>query len=69
MSIEFKAARGHGQMGGACWFDRHRKIRMRSYHVFSIRRLVCADGHLWVVILGRYAIAFGHTMNKGRRQR
>jgi len=69
MSLEFKTAKGHGQMGGAAWFDRHRKTRMRAYHVFSIRRMVCADGHLWVVIIGPYAIAWGHTVNKGRRGR
>jgi len=67
MNIEIMIAKGHGQMGGAVWFDRHRKTRMRAYHLFSVRRMVCADGHLWVVTAGRFAIAFGHTKNRGRR--
>lgn len=67
MTIEIKTAKGHGQMGGAAYFDRHRKTQMRAYHVVSLRRMVCSGGHLWLLIIGPFAIAWGHTPNQGRR--
>lgn len=67
MSFQYERAKAHGQMGRAAWFDRHRKIQMRAYHLFSIRRMVWSEGHMWLLIVGPWAIAWGHTPNKAGR--
>lgn len=53
----FKIAKGHG--GPRVWYERSRKHNFRSYHVFSLSRLVSANGSCWKLIVGPFALAFG----------
>ena len=65
MSLQCSMAKGHG--GPRVWYDRHRKSKSRMYHLFSVRRMVFAEGALWVVIVGPLCIYFGFKPRKGAR--
>lgn len=51
-----RVAKGHG--GSRCYYERSRKHNIRSYHVFTLSRLVSANGSCWKLIIGPLAVAF-----------